>query len=125
MITLLMVDDDPDILETVALILEDDTHRVLTALDGRSALEILAAGARPDLVLLDLMMPGMNGWTLRERMLADPELARIPVAVLSGDPRALRDDPPREVVSCVPKPVDVRTLRELVALHADAHASSD
>ena len=81
----LVVDDDPDIRETLRFVLEDAGYPVYTAENGREALEVLAdAQPLPGLILLDLMMPVMNGWQLRMELLKDQRLARIPVVVISG-----------------------------------------
>ena len=81
----LVVDDDADIREATQMVLENTGHRVLTAADGQEALEMLRGGqTRPCLILLDLMMPVMDGWRFRAEQELDDSLARIPVVVLSG-----------------------------------------
>jgi CheY-like chemotaxis protein len=82
---LLVVDDDPDVRELMVQLLELEGYRVLGAADGQEALASLRKGPRPDAILLDLRMPGMNGWEFRAAQLADPELASIPVYVLTAD----------------------------------------
>jgi CheY-like chemotaxis protein len=87
---LLIVDDDADVREALASVLEDEGYKVLIAESGRAALETLRRGARPTLILLDLMMPVMDGYEFRARQLQDPDLAKIPVVVLTAgamDPR--------------------------------------
>lgn len=82
----LVVDDDADIRETVSLILEDEGWEVSSAADGAAALTLLRSGApKPNVILLDLMMPVMNGWQFREEQLKDPQLAQIPLVVLSAN----------------------------------------
>jgi CheY-like chemotaxis protein len=80
----LVVDDDPDICEVMQLILEPRGYRVVTAESGIEALRILRAGEEPCLVLLDLMMPGMDGLQFRSEQLHDPALAAIPVVMISA-----------------------------------------
>lgn len=80
----LVIDDDASIRETVALALGAEGLPVQVAADGAQALRMLREGPRPHLILLDLMMPGMNGWEFRRQQLADPALADIPVVVFSG-----------------------------------------
>ncbi len=84
----LVVDDDLDICEAIQTVLELDGYRVVTATDGAEALERLHGGVRPCVIILDLMMPRMNGFQFREQQLRDPVLREIPVVVLSGDGRA-------------------------------------
>ena len=79
----LVVDDDPDIRSFVTLALAMEGYAVREAEDGRDALAVLSAW-RPDLILLDLMMPGMDGRAFRERQRSAPELAAIPVVMMSA-----------------------------------------
>lgn len=86
MSAVLVIDDDTDIREGLREILEDAGYVVTEARNGREALGTLRAAATlPDLILLDLMMPVMDGFQFRREQLADPRLATIPVAVLSAD----------------------------------------
>ena len=81
---ILVVDDEPSLVEAISSILEDEGYSVTTAADGLAALRALNDGLRPCLAILDLMMPTMSGWELRAAMLADPSLADIPVAIVSA-----------------------------------------
>ena len=87
MTRVLVVDDDPDVREALVGVLVDQGFRVETACDGREALLALARAPRPDVILLDWMMPSMDGIELRGALLADPELANVPVVFLSADAR--------------------------------------
>jgi CheY-like chemotaxis protein len=81
----LVVDDDDDLRETLALLLARSGREVLTAANGAEALQVLQANpARPCLVLLDLMMPVLDGFQVLARMTADPRLATVPVVILTG-----------------------------------------
>jgi CheY-like chemotaxis protein len=80
---ILLVEDDPDVRYSVTLVLQNEGYDVATAGDGREALEVLRRAA-PALILLDLMMPVMDGFEFRVRQMQDPELARIPVIIFSG-----------------------------------------
>lgn len=80
----LVVDDDPYIREFVELALAMQGHEVRAAANGRDALDTLAAW-RADVVLLDLMMPTMDGWEFRRRQAADPKLADAHVIVMSAN----------------------------------------
>ncbi len=86
MATVLVVDDEPLIAMALEAALEDAGYAVATAANGRQGLERLAGAPRPDLVLLDMMMPVMGGAAMRAAMTADPELRAIPVVVLSSLP---------------------------------------
>jgi CheY-like chemotaxis protein len=81
----MIVDDDTDICTAMQIVLEAYGYRVTTASDGAEALHKLQTDDAPCLILLDLMMPGMNGQQFREAQLRNPALAEIPVVVLSGD----------------------------------------
>jgi CheY-like chemotaxis protein len=89
MSTILLVDDEPELLDLYAEVLELMDHRVLRAHDGREALEI-AHERRPDLVVTDWQMPRMSGFELCQRMLQDEHLHDIPVIMhsSSADPHA-------------------------------------
>ena len=80
----LIVDDDPDFRDAVADLLKGEGFDVMMASNGRQALELLSGGLRPLAILLDLMMPVMNGMTFRAEQLKNPALSKIPVAVLSA-----------------------------------------
>ena len=83
MAPILVVEDDADIRSGVAEVLQQEGYDVVTAADGREALDWLG-GNSASLILLDLMMPIMDGWEFRSEQLRDPRLARIPVVLLSG-----------------------------------------
>lgn len=80
----LVVDDDPDIRETVREILEEQGYRVDDAENGREALGRLRSGSTPDLILLDLSMPVMSGPEFCSERQKDPKLSRIPVVVVTA-----------------------------------------
>jgi two-component system response regulator MprA len=84
---LLVVDDEITIRDTLANLLTKEGYAVETAADGLDALEKLQGGLSPKLIVLDLMMPRLGGLAFRERQVADPALANIPVVVISGSPR--------------------------------------
>lgn len=80
--TILAVDDDRDILELVSYNLRKEGYNVLAARDGGTALDL--ASAVPDLVLLDVMMPEINGWEVARRLKASPKTAGIPIVFLTA-----------------------------------------
>jgi DNA-binding response OmpR family regulator len=79
----LVVDDDPVIVELLVLNLELEGHEAITANDGREALT-LAREAAPDLLLLDIMMPELDGFAVCRALRDDPEFAHLPVVLLSA-----------------------------------------
>lgn len=82
---LLLIEDDQDIRESLAEFLEDHGYRVVAARDGRVALDhLLHEQERPCLIVLDLMMPVMDGQEFRAQQLRNPELAEIPVLLISA-----------------------------------------
>lgn len=87
MATVLVVDDEFGIAELFDAILTDEGHRVLTGINGRHGLEMLAQD-RPDLVFLDYMMPVMDGAAVLRAMAADPMLHAVPVVLMSSLPEA-------------------------------------
>ncbi len=82
--TVLIVDDDVSLLEALADLLELEGYRVATATDGRAALDQLRSGLLPCAILLDLMMPGMDGWDFRQEQLKDNALKAIPLVVVTA-----------------------------------------
>jgi CheY-like chemotaxis protein len=82
--SILVVDDDPDIREAISSALSDEGYQVTGASNGREALAHLRGQTRPSLILLDMMMPEMDGWRFRLELKKLPELASIPVVILSA-----------------------------------------
>jgi signal transduction histidine kinase len=85
---ILVVEDDRQILAIISLLLEDEGYEVQTATDGKQALAHLQKGPSPDLIILDLMLPALDGWEFRTIQREDPTLARIPVLAVSADSSA-------------------------------------
>ncbi len=110
---ILVVDDDPDIRETLQIVLEVHGYAVRTASDGRQALAELVREPQPCLVLLDLMMPEMNGWEFMAAQRADPRVAGVAVVVLSGD-RGVSEMAEAHGLPWLEKPVHVVTLIAMV-----------
>jgi CheY-like chemotaxis protein len=120
----LVVDDDGDIRESLMEAFEEHGYRVLGARDGEDAFaKIRQAPVPPCLIVLDLMMPNMDGWTFREEQRRRPELAVIPVVVMSAnrDVVADRSSQDLEPVACLEKPLDVGTLLRIVQEHCAPH----
>jgi CheY-like chemotaxis protein len=91
----LVVEDEPENRLFIGLMLRTEGYDVLEAEDGQSALELLARERLPELILLDVMMPGLNGWQVFQRLKQDPRLAGIPVVMLTA--LAQRSDVERAV----------------------------
>ena len=115
---ILVVEDDADIRELVAMILEDQGYEVQVAEHGADALtKLRSVGEKPCLILLDLMMPIMDGWSFCEEKERDPSLSEIPVVVVSAVERSDARNASVRSAGHLPKPVDMTTLLQTVALH--------
>jgi CheY-like chemotaxis protein len=96
----------------MAQLLSLEGFRAQTVPNGRAALDYLRQGDFPDVILLDLMMPVMDGWEFRRRQREDPQLARVPVVVLSAlDPSRAAD---LQGAAFLKKPLDFDRLLDLV-----------
>jgi CheY-like chemotaxis protein len=102
----LVVDDEPDICESLADLLAGVGFHVVTAGDGAQALSVIERDGRPDAILLDLMMPGMSGWDFLAHRSRSDALLGIPVVVTSAADFSLGPD----VVAFMPKPFDPEKL---------------
>jgi CheY-like chemotaxis protein len=111
----LIVEDDEDLRDMMAQMLTIEGFAAATVANGREALDYLHGTTKPHVILLDLMMPVMDGWEFRRHQQADPELAPVPVIVLSAlDPvRAA----PVDAIAFLKKPLDFDRLLELVRSH--------
>ncbi|HUL61471.1 MAG TPA: response regulator [Methanocella sp.] len=85
---IMVVDDEPDVVDLVKLVLESDGFEVYTAYSGKEALEKIGK-VMPDLVLLDIMMPQMDGWEVYSRIRANPKTKDIPVAMLTAKSQSI------------------------------------
>ncbi len=109
---ILIVEDDADLREMMAQLLTLEGYRAETVANGRDALDYLHRGDRPDLILLDLMMPIMDGWEFRRRQREDPALADVPVVVLSALDQTRAAD--LGGTAFLKKPLDFDRLLDLV-----------
>jgi CheY-like chemotaxis protein len=107
----LLVEDDQDIRETVQMILEDEGYLVYTAANGLEALKVLKSVGHPCLILLDLMMPVMNGWQFLEERKKDNLVAGLPVVVVSAVADESQSD---HSVKFLRKPPDIDALLRVV-----------
>lgn len=104
----LVIDDDVDVREAIAELLTDEGFSVTSAANGRVALDLLETGTRADVIVLDLMMPEMDGREFRDRQLANASFANIPTIVVTAD----RHPPPIDagVAAVVKKPFTPNSL---------------
>ncbi|MCU1385566.1 MAG: hypothetical protein JWL71_4263 [Acidobacteria bacterium] len=111
----LIVEDDDDLREMMAHMLTIEGFDAATVANGREALEYLLSSITPHVILLDLMMPVMDGWEFRRQQKAHPDLAGVPVIVLSAldQGRAANVD----AAAFLKKPLDFDRLLELVREH--------
>jgi two-component system, chemotaxis family, chemotaxis protein CheY len=115
----MIVEDDDDFRGIMTEVLAEAGYRVVSARDGSEALARLRGGLRPTVMLLDLWMPEMDGWQLRRRMQMDPELAKIPVVVVTAAAQA-SDAPSMAVTEVLRKPVPLRNLLALLERYCAA-----
>jgi len=108
----LIVEDDADLREMMAQLLTLEGYAATAVANGREALDYLHGSHRPDVILLDLMMPVMDGWEFRRHQRAEMPLKDVPVVVLSAlDQRHARD---LEADAVLKKPLDFDRLLDLV-----------
>jgi CheY-like chemotaxis protein len=106
----LAIDDDPDFREGLEDVLDDLGYAVTAAASGREALEALRTEPRPDVILLDLRMPDMDGRTFRREQLRDSTLSQIPCVVVSGSREVEEEARSLGAAAVLAKPFRVRTL---------------
>ena len=106
----LIVDDDADIRETIDMVLQGSGYHCCGARDGAEALECLKADPLPDVILLDMMMPGMNGQEFRSEQLKDARLAKVPVVLVSADDKANQKASVLGISRVLRKPFDIPAL---------------
>jgi CheY-like chemotaxis protein len=109
----LIVDDDEDIRDSIQSLLQLRGFAVDTAPDGLAGLERMRTGPPPSLVILDFMMPRMNGEEFRAAQLSDPALAAVPVVLLTGAGEGA--GAARVQVERIAKPIDLQLLFDTVA----------
>jgi CheY-like chemotaxis protein len=111
--SVLIVEDDDDVRGALAALLEGEGYRVLEAPDGAAALRQLRAG-NVCLVLLDLWMPGMNGWQFRAEQIKDEALAQVPVVIITADHAAAKKAAELGVNGYMTKPIEFPELLDYV-----------
>ena len=113
--TVLVVDDDGDLLEVLGEVIEQEGYRAITAKSCDAALALLREGETPCVILLDLKMPGMSGEEFRRLQLADPQLCDIPVVGFTGLSNGEARTQRLALGSFLRKPVKLHHLLETIA----------
>lgn len=114
--TVLVIDDEPDVRDNIALVLEESGYHVISAANGRDALELLEGpGPLPSLILLDMIMPVMDGWHFRAEQQSNSRIAAIPVVIFTS--WAVPKDTPAQLNAAgfLPKPLRMDHLVKAVA----------
>ena len=123
--SILIIEDDEGVGPSIANLLRDEGYSVDIATSGRTALDRLATDPLPSLILLDLMMPGMDGIEFRVRQLADARLATIPVVVLSARPDVALQAKKLLVDDYLMKPMNFEELLHVVQNRAITVVAND
>lgn len=110
----LVVDDDADVREILAILLDAEGYEVREAGNGLEALAAMTREPRPSIILLDLMMPELDGAGFVERMREDPTMADVPVVVLSGHQAAARVGAELGVSGVLVKPIEYASLARMM-----------
>lgn len=112
---IMVIDDDDDFRDLLALVLGAEGHVVEAAKDALDALERLRSGSQPSLILLDMMMPRMDGEQFMRVLRDDPRLASIPVVIISGHQAAAEKAEELGAVGHLVKPVELAQLSSLLS----------
>jgi CheY-like chemotaxis protein len=110
----LIVEDDPGLREALSQVLADEGYDPLSARDGLEAVNCLKQGNRPDVILLDLSMPVVNGWEFRMFQKRDLDLAQIPVILITAGGYTREEVAWLEPSALLPKPIDLPSLLSVV-----------
>lgn len=121
--SILVVEDDPELLSSLSEVLESEGYQVAGARHGLEALGRLRGGTRPSVILLDLMMPIMNGWQFRYEQRQDSDLAKIPVVVVSAKSDSRQHAEWLEADGYISKPIDLNVLLGTLRRYCDNGAS--
>src|ERR1051326_8032969 len=118
----LLVEDDGELRDAIGRALESEGYEVLLGSDGEEAFAHLKAGVRPCVILLDLMMPGMDGWRFMEEVRLHPGFRRLPIVVVSayGTPDGGRS---LGAAGYLKKPFGLDPLLDVVSHHCPAPAA--
>ncbi len=110
----LVVDDDAEIRQALTDVLEDEQYSVVCAANGREALDLVDDGLCPEVILLDVMMPVMDGWHFLSARLRHPQLVEIPIIIISAGMEAMHEARKVGVFDVVRKPLHISRLVEQI-----------
>ncbi len=120
--TILIVEDDADIRETLQHLLEASGYRAAPASNGQVALDLIDTIGKPCLILLDLMMPVMDGWAFLTALDQDDALVEVPIVIVSAyTDKVASLERAQQILK---KPVDIHALMEVVRQHCGPGATS-
>ncbi len=122
---ILIVDDEPAVADLIEAVLKEEGYTVAIARDGPQGL-MLARDWQPDLILMDVMLPGVDGGTVTRRLKSDPETADIPIVAMSAG-RTIRTHTSelKEADGSLAKPFDIDALLAQVAFHLARRRTED
>lgn len=112
---ILVVEDDTSIRELLVELLESEGYAVSSAVNGLEGLKILQTDGSPDLILIDLMMPVMDGYSFRTEQLKNTEWSKIPTVVMSAEANAKEKMKNFNITAFLSKPVELETILKTVA----------
>jgi CheY-like chemotaxis protein len=111
---ILVVEDDTSIRELLVELLESESYEVYSAVNGLEAIKFLEGGILPDLILIDLMMPIMDGYAFRTEQLKNSAWSKIPTVVMSAEANAKDKMKNFQITAFLSKPVELETILETV-----------
>ena len=112
---ILVVEDDTSIRELLVELLQSEGYRVASAVNGLEGIKYLQSQNRPDLILIDLMMPVMDGYSFRTEQLKNEAWAKIPTVVMSAEANAKEKMKSYKITAFLSKPVELDTILRTVA----------
>ncbi len=121
--SILVVDDDPDILEALRVLLEDEGFSVETASNGH-ILDQLEKPELPRMIVLDVLLSGADGRELAEKLRQKPDTKEIPIVMISANPGAAKDCVERGANAFLAKPFEINDLLKVINQYAPKEHSS-